>query len=105
MAQASPQDFEVQKEAALALDSVAVTISQRDGYTTGGSDEAVTDLKQAINNAEAGLRLRPQDPETVIQLATSYNRLALITQTQDRPAANLLFQQALAAMDRLPEDE
>src|SRR6185312_7173678 len=105
MAQASPRDFEVQKEAALALDSVAITISQRDGYTTGGGDEAVKDLHQAISYARAALSLRPQDPETVTQLATSYNRLALITQTHDRPAANLLFQHALETMDHLPDDE
>ena len=105
LAEAWPNDFEILKQAALAHDSLAVTISQRDGYTTGGDRSAVADLWKAIHYAESALRVKPGDPETVGQLASSYNRLALLTQTQDRPAAAKYFEKALATLDSLPPAE
>jgi serine/threonine protein kinase len=105
MADASPQDFAMQRAASDALESLGVAKSQPDGYTSGGHEDATIDLKKSIDYANAALRLKPGDPETVSQLATSYNRLALQTQTHDRPAAAIYFSEAIATLDKLPEDE
>lgn len=105
MADASPQDFEVQRATSDALESLGVAKSQPDGYTSGGHEDAAIDLKESIDYANAALRLKPGDPETVSQLATSYNRLALLTQTHDRPAAATYFSQAIFVLDKLPEEE
>lgn len=100
-----PRDFEILKQAAAAQESLAVTISQRDGYTTGGNSTAVADLLQSIRYAEAALLVKPRDIEATSQLASSFNRLALLTQTQDRPAAASYFKQALSTLDSLPPGE
>jgi len=105
MADAAPQDFEMQRAASDALESLGVAKSQPDGYASGGHEDAAIDLKRSIDYANAALRLKPGDPETVSQLATSYSRLALLTQTHDRPAAAIYFSQAIAELDKLPEDE
>jgi non-specific serine/threonine protein kinase/serine/threonine-protein kinase len=105
MADASPQDFEMQRAASDALESLGVAKSQPDGYTSGGHEDATIDLKKSIDFANAALRLKPGDPETVSQLSTSYNRLALQTQTHDRPAAAIYFSQAISALDKLPAEE
>jgi non-specific serine/threonine protein kinase/serine/threonine-protein kinase len=105
MARKSPGDFELLKQAALALESQAVTISQRDGYVMGGKDDAVADLNQSIDYAKRALAVKPGDADTISQLASSYNRLALLTQTHDRTAAVGYFAQALAAIDSLPAGE
>jgi tetratricopeptide (TPR) repeat protein len=105
MADAAPQDFEMQRAASDALESLGVAKSQPDGYTSGGHEDAAIDLKKSIDYANAALRLKPGDPETVSQLATSFNRLALLTQTHDRPAAAAYFSQAIAVLDQLPEAE
>jgi non-specific serine/threonine protein kinase/serine/threonine-protein kinase len=105
MADASPQDFAMQRAASDALESLGVAKSQPDGYTSGGHEDATIDLKKSIDYANAALRLKPGDPETVSQLATSYNRLALQTQTHDRPAAATYFSQAISALDKLPLEE
>ncbi len=105
MADAAPNDFELQRAASDALESLGVAKSQPDGYTSGGHEDATIDLKKSIDYANAALRLKPGDPETVSQLATSYNRLALQTQTHDRPAAARYFSQANSALDKLPAEE
>jgi non-specific serine/threonine protein kinase/serine/threonine-protein kinase len=105
MADASPQDFAMQRAASDALESLGVAKSQPDGYTSGGHEDATIDLKKSIDYANAALRLKPGDPETVSQLATSYNRLALQTQTHDRPAAANYFSEAISALDKLPEED
>jgi serine/threonine protein kinase len=105
MADASPQDFEMQRAASDALESLGVAKSQPDGYASGGHEDAAVDLKKAVDYANAALRLKPGDAETVSQLATSYNRLALLTQTHDRPAAAIYFSQAISALDKLPSEE
>ena len=105
MANESPRDFEILTQAAASLESLAMTISQRDGYTTGGSDEAASDLKKSVDYAKEALNVKAGDPDTISQLASSYNHLALLTQTHDRPAAAGYFQQALAALDDLPDEQ
>jgi eukaryotic-like serine/threonine-protein kinase len=105
MADAAPQDFELQRSASDALESLGVAKSQPDGYASGGHEDAAVDLKKSIDYANAALRLKPGDPETVSQLATSYSRLALLTQTHDRPAAAIYFSQAISALDKLPAEE
>jgi tetratricopeptide (TPR) repeat protein len=105
LANISPRDFEVNQQAAVALESLAVTTSQRDGYTTGGNDDAVNDLRKSIEYSKSALKIKPGDSEAISQLASSYNRLAIITQTHDRPAAKVDFELALSAMDSLPESE
>jgi non-specific serine/threonine protein kinase/serine/threonine-protein kinase len=105
MADASPKDFELQRAASDALESLGVAKSQPDGYTSGGHEDAAVDLKKSIDYANAALQLKPGDPETVSQLATSYSRLALLTQTHDRPAAATYFTQAISTLDKLPEEE
>jgi non-specific serine/threonine protein kinase/serine/threonine-protein kinase len=105
LADFSPQDFEMQRAASEALESLGVAISQPDGYSSGGHEDAAIDFKKSIDYANAALRLKPGDPETISQLATSYSRLALLTQNDDRPAAAAYFSQAIAALDRLPAEE
>jgi tetratricopeptide (TPR) repeat protein len=105
LAQAWPRDFDILKQSAAAYEAVAITISQRDGYTTGGDSTAIAALRQSIGYADAALLLKPGEPETVSQLASSYNRLALLTQTNDRPAAAGYFERALATLDSLPASE
>ncbi len=105
MLKSTPSNFDILKQAAVAFEFLAITIGQRDGYTTGGSEDAVTDLQRSIELAKSALSLKPGDAETVSQLASSYNRLALITQTRDRPAADAYFGQALATLDGLSDDE
>ena len=105
LADASPQDFAMQRAASDALESLGVAKSQPDGYTSGGHEDATIDLKKSIDYANAALRLKPGDPETVSQLATSYTRLALQTQTHDRPAAANYFSEAISALDKLPEED
>jgi serine/threonine protein kinase len=97
-----PRDFDILREAALAREFRAVTVSQRDGYTTGGDQTAVADLQQAIRYGQSALGLKPAEPEATEQLASSYNRLALLTQTHDRPAAAKYFDEALATLATLP---
>jgi tetratricopeptide (TPR) repeat protein len=104
MASASPRDFELLTQAAAAEESLAMTITQRDGYTMGGNDDARADLEKSVSYAKAALQLKPGDADTISQLASSYNHLALLTQTHDRPAAAGYFQQALAMLDNLPAD-
>jgi eukaryotic-like serine/threonine-protein kinase len=105
MANAAPHDLEANRQASMAAESLAVAISQRDGYTTGGSNTAVAAAQQAIGFAQAALRLKPGDAESMLDLSTSYNRLAVLTQSQDRGAAAKDFEQSLAALDNLPDDE
>jgi eukaryotic-like serine/threonine-protein kinase len=105
MANASPRDLEANQQAAIAAESLAFAISQRDGYTTGGSADAIAAAKLSVAFARSAQRLKPGDPETMLDLATGYNRLAVLTQMHDRPAAAGDFQQALAALDSLPADE
>jgi eukaryotic-like serine/threonine-protein kinase len=105
MANASPRDLAANQQASMAAESLAVAISQRDGYTTGGSTDAIAAAKQAIGFAQAALQLKAGDAESMLDLSTAYTRLAVLTQTQDRPAAAKNFQQSLAALDGLPEDE
>ena len=105
MANASPGDLEANRQAAMAAESLAVAISQRDGYTTGGSADALAAAGQSIQFAQSALRLKPGDPESTLDLAVGYNRLGIQTQTHDRPAAADDFQKALASLDSLPADE
>jgi non-specific serine/threonine protein kinase/serine/threonine-protein kinase len=105
LAQVSPRDFDILKQSAAAYEAVAITISQRDGYTTGGDSTAIVALRKSIGYADAALLLKPGESETVSQLASSYNRLALLTQTNDRPAAAGYFEHALATLDSLPPSE
>jgi tetratricopeptide (TPR) repeat protein len=105
LAQVWPRDFDIQKQSAAAYEAVAITISQRDGYTTGGDSSAIAALRKSIGYADAALLLKPGESETVSQLASSYNRLALLTQTNDRPAAAGYFEHALATLDSLPRSE
>jgi tetratricopeptide (TPR) repeat protein len=105
MANAAPQDAEADRQASVATESLAVALSQRDGYTTGGSTDAISAAKQSIDFAQAALRVKPGDSESMLDLSTAYNRLAVLTQTQDRPAAAQDFEQALSALDNLPADE
>ncbi len=105
MLKSTPSNFDILKQTAVAFEFLAITIGQRDGYTTGGSEDAVTDLQRSVELARSALSLKPGDAETASQLASSYNRLALITQTHDRPAADAYFGQALATLDGLSDDE
>ena len=105
MANESPKDFDILSQASAAEESVAMTLTQRDGYTMGGNDDAGNDLRKSIDYAKAALQLKPGDPEGTSQLASSYNHLALLTQTRDRPTAAGYFQQALVALDSLPAEQ
>jgi tetratricopeptide (TPR) repeat protein len=105
MAVESPRDVEANQLAAIASESLAFSISQRDGYTTGGRTDAISAAQQAIGFAQSAVRLNSRNPESTLDLATAYNRLAVLTQMHDRPAASVDFQQALAALDKLPADE
>jgi eukaryotic-like serine/threonine-protein kinase len=105
MAKASPHDLEANRQASMAAESMAVAISQRDGYTTGGHDDAFSAAQQAVDFAQAALRLKPGDTESTLDLAIGYNRLGVQTQSQDRPAAAADFERAMAALDSLPADE
>jgi len=105
MAHASPQDLEANRQASMATESLAMAISQRDGYTTGGNADAVLAARQSVVFAQAALRLKAGDAESMLDLSTAYNRLAVLTQSQDRPAAAKYFDASLAALDGLPADE
>lgn len=105
MANAAPQDPEADRQASVATESLAVALSQRDGYTTGGSTDAIAAAKQSIAFAQAALRSKPGDSESLLDLSTAYNRLGVLTQTQDRPAAAKDFEQALTALDGMPAEE
>ena len=105
MADAAPQDPEANRQASVASESLAVALSQRDGYTTGGSTDAISAAKQSIDFAQAALRAKPGDAESMLDLSTAYNRLAVLSQTQDRPTAAQDFEHALAALDNMPADE
>jgi eukaryotic-like serine/threonine-protein kinase len=105
MAKASPRDLEANRQASMAAESMAVAISQRDGYTTGGHDDAFSAAQQAVDFAQAALRLKPGDTDSTLDLAIGYNRLGIQTQSQDRPVAAADFERALAALDSLPADE
>jgi eukaryotic-like serine/threonine-protein kinase len=105
MAKASPRDLESNRQASMAAESLAVSISQRDGYTTGGHDDAFSAAQQAVEFAQAALRLKPGDTDSTLDLAIGYNRLGIQTQSQDRPAAAADFERAVAALDSLPADE
>jgi len=75
-----PKTSRSNEQAAAALESLAVTISQRDGYTTGGNDDAVDDLRKSIEYSKSALKIKPEDSEAISQLASSYNRLAVLIQ-------------------------
>jgi tetratricopeptide (TPR) repeat protein len=105
MAKASPNDLEANRQASMAAESMAVAISQRDGYTTGGHDDAFSATQQAVEFARDALRLKPGDTDSTLDLAIGYSRLGIQTQLQDRPAAAADFERALAALDSLPADE
>jgi len=105
MAKASPRDLEANRQASMAAESMAVAISQRDGYTTGGHDDAFSAAQHAVDFAQAALRLKPGDTDSTLDLAIGYNRLGIQTQSQDRPAAAADFERAVAALDSLPADE
>lgn len=105
MANSSPGDIEADRQASMAAESMAVVMSQRDGYTTGGNDGAVAAARQSIGFAQAALRVKPGDSESTLDLATGYSRLAILTQLNDRPAAAVDFDKALAALDSLPQQE
>ena len=105
LAQSQPRDFQILRQAAAAQEALAISASQRDGYTTGGDQGSVDALWRSIHYAESALALKPGDSEIVAQLASSYNRLALLTQTHDRTAAAKYFEQALAMLDNLPAGE
>ena len=105
MAGDAPRDLEANRQAAVASESLAVAISQRDGYTTGGDSSAADAARQSIGFARAALSLKPGDEEATLDLATGYNRLAILTQLRDRPAAARDFEHSIAALDSLPADE
>lgn len=104
MAKAAPNDAAANREAAMAAESLAVEMSQRDGYTTGGTN-ALSAAQQAVEFAQTAVRLKPGDAEGTLDLSTAWNRLAILTQLHDRPAAAADFDKALAALDGLPADE
>jgi serine/threonine protein kinase len=105
MARASPGDVEANRQAAVAAESLAVAISQRDGYTTGGSADANAAAQQSIGFAQSALRLKPGDEESALDLAVGYNRLGIQTQSHDRAAAAVDFQKALDTLDNMPPGE
>lgn len=102
MAKASPGDLEANRQAAIAAESLAVAISQRDGYTTGGNADAIAAAQQSIGFAQSALRLKPGDAESTLDLAVGYNRLGIQTQSHDRTTAAVDFQEALDTLDRMP---
>ena len=103
MVAGSPRDFETLKQAAIAKESLAVAIGQKDGFASAASERTGAELRRSIDYSQAALSLHPGDPEVVEQLALTYNRLAILTQTFDRPSAASYFELALGALDRLPQ--
>ena len=102
MAAASPRDFETLKLAAIAKESLAVAIGQKDGFASAVGDRTGAELRHSIDYSQSALSLHPADPDVVEQLALTYNRLAILTQTFDRRSAASYFEMALGSLDRLP---
>jgi non-specific serine/threonine protein kinase/serine/threonine-protein kinase len=97
-----PFDFDVRSQAAAAYFSYAQSLSLQQGYVSAGDpDPSTAAVRESINQAEAALRLKPGDVDTVRQLTASYKTLGDLTELRDRPAATQFFRQALAALDRL----
>jgi tetratricopeptide (TPR) repeat protein len=97
-----PSDFAVRSQAAGAYASFAQSLSIQGGYvSTGDLGPALAAIRESTEQAQAALRLKPRDPETVRQLSNSYKTLGDLTELHDRPAATQYFRDSLSALDQL----
>ena len=97
-----PSDFQVRYHAAVAFDSLAHSLGLQGGYVSPEHVQPALDAsRQSVENAQAALRLKPNDLDTLSQLAISYKFTGDLTELRDRPGATPFYREALAALDRI----
>jgi eukaryotic-like serine/threonine-protein kinase len=97
-----PSDFAVRSQAAIAYSSYAQSLSQQEGYVSAADPgPALAAVRESTVQAQAALRLKPGDLDTVRQLSSSYKIMGDLTELHDRPGATQFFRQSLAALDQL----
>ena len=98
-----PSDFDVRRQAGVAFQSLSSALSANNSYVSAQNlDPATAALGKAIEHANAAAQLRPQNPDTLIALASNYKHMGDLTELRNRPAATPFFRQALAVADRIP---
>jgi len=96
-----PSDFDVRSQAAIAYASFAQSLLPFGYVSTSDAGPALAAARESTEQAQAALRLKPGDMETVRQLSASYKTMGDLTELHNRPAATQFFRQSLAALDQL----
>ncbi len=106
MAARWPSDFEVQRQASVAFQTLGTALGANNGYINAQNlDSSLDALRKAIAHAGSAVALRPNDPDALIGLGTDYKRMGDLTELNDRPGATTFFRQAKEALDRIPPAE
>jgi non-specific serine/threonine protein kinase/serine/threonine-protein kinase len=103
MAARWPSDFEVQRQASVAFQTLGTALSASNGYINAQNMDAAMDaLRKSIAHATAAVALRPHDTDAIIGLSSDYKRTGDLTELRDRPGATTYFRQAAQSLDAIP---
>ena len=97
-----PGDFEVQRLAGVAFQSLGTALGAGSTFVNAQKLEpALEAMRKGIAHSGVAEQLHPGDLDAVTLLSANYKRMGDMTELRDRPAATPFFRHALEVLDRI----